>query len=108
VVVRISHTPAVPSEFRGKFRQNFLERFLPALKRQPGLVAGFWAEGQDGSTRSITVWASPEMMEAGGTAASATPLLPGFTPQDIPGAHHGQTVEVLEVMEHFLPGEHRG
>lgn len=108
MIMRIAHSPAEPEAVRARFRQNFLERFLPALRQQPGLVAGFWAEAPDGGTRSITVWESRDLMEAGGRAASAAPLLPGFRPDELPGPHRGQTVEVLELTDHLLPGDGRG
>ena len=102
MVIRISQSPLTPEETLAKQHENLTQRFKPALIKQPGLVAAFWAKAPDGRRASITVWESEELMEAGGAAASATPLLAGQARSDLPGP--GQQVQVLEVFEHHISG----
>lgn len=109
MIARIAVSPFEPDEdLRARQERNLKERFLPALKQQPGLLAGFWLRGDDGGVRSITVWESRDLMEAAARAANATPLLPGISPEDLPGPDRGQSAAIFDVLEAFIPERARG
>ena len=61
MIVRLA-TFASPTPDVGALR-NLTERFQPALVAQPGFVAGYWAEAEDGRMVSITVWESEAAAE---------------------------------------------
>lgn len=109
MIARLATSPPASEEDHARQLENLQKRFKPALIQQPGLLAAFWLQKSDGGVISLSVWESEELMSAAAKAASATPLLPGFKPEDLPGAHRGQHVEVLHVLDHHLPGgETRG
>lgn len=104
MIARLATSPPASAEDHARHLENLQKRFKPALVQQPGLLAAFWLEKDDGSVLSLSVWESEELMAAAAKAASATPLLPGFKPEDLPGATRGQQVELLSVLDHHLPG----
>ncbi|GAB4433033.1 MAG: hypothetical protein OHK0015_21320 [Chloroflexi bacterium OHK40] len=61
-------------------RHNPFERFLPALRNQPGFVAGSWGKAPDGRAVSITVRESEDALPQSTMNANAVPLLPGQEP----------------------------
>jgi heme-degrading monooxygenase HmoA len=79
MIVRLATFASPTPDVRAEALRNLTERFQPALVAQPGFVAGYWAEAEDGRMVSITVWESEAAAERGGAAANATPLLPGRT-----------------------------
>lgn len=104
MIARIAYSPPVPEDQLAKRAENLTERFKPALIQQPGLVAAFWLESPDGSRGSVTVWESEEQMQAAAATTNAVPLLPGHQREDLPGPDRGQTVQVLRVFDHHIPG----
>lgn len=102
MVARISYSTPASEEELAKRQENLQKRFKPALIQQPGLVAAFWLAAPDGRRGSITIWESQELMEAGGRAASAVPLLPGHAPEELPGPDQGQMVQILNVFDHHV------
>ena len=78
---------------RAEALRNLTERFRPALVAQPGFVAGYWAEAEDGRMVSITVWESEAAAERGGRRL-ATPL-PGQDPAKIPSPDRVETLTVV-------------
>ena len=77
MIVRLATFASPTPDVRAEALRNLTERFQPALVAQPGFVAGYWAEAEDGRLVPITVWESEAAAERGGAAANATPLLPG-------------------------------
>ncbi len=84
-----------PAE-RAASEDNLRRRFLPALRAQPGFVAGYWLAGADGTLRSITIWQSEEAMRLGAERANAVPLLPGQDPAAIPSPSEVETFLVTD------------
>ncbi len=84
MIARIATFSPMTADIEVEARRNLLERFQPALQAQPGLVAGYWVVGEDGTWKSITIWESVEAMERGGAQANATPLLQGQDAAKIP------------------------
>ncbi|NWF79165.1 MAG: antibiotic biosynthesis monooxygenase [Chloroflexi bacterium] len=80
MIVRIGLFEALTPEVSEASRRNLFERFLPALRSQPGFVAGYWGEAADGRSVSITVWESEEALRQGAMNANAVPLLAGQDP----------------------------
>ena len=95
MILRLAEFAPPPPEVREAAVRNLMERFKPALARQPGFVAGYWAGAEDGRLVSITVWESEEASRRGGAAANATPLLPGQDPTLIPSPERVETLTVL-------------
>ena len=84
MIARIAFSDPVDADTAEVRRENLVKRFKPALAEQPGLLGGYWMVDEDGRHISMTVWESRQAMEAGGRAASATPLLPGHRPDQLP------------------------
>ena len=95
MIARIGTFQPMPPDVAAESRRNLLERFLPALRAQPGFVGGYWLEAPDGRQLSITVWESEEALREGAQRANAFPLLPGQDPSRIPGADVVETFEVV-------------
>jgi len=55
MIARIATFAPMPAEIEAEARRNLLERFQPALRAQPGLVAGYWVVGEDHIWQSITI-----------------------------------------------------
>ena len=66
MIVRLATFAAPPPDVGAEALRNLTERFQPALVAQPGFVAGYWAEAEDGRLVSITVWESEAAAERGG------------------------------------------
>ena len=98
MIARLATFMPMPADIEVEAQRNLLERFQPALQRQPGLVAAYWLVGADGSWKSISLWESVEAMERGGAQANATPLLPGQDASKIPSP---SSVEIYEVLTHL-------
>ena len=95
MIVRLATFAFPPPDVRAEALRNLTERFQPTLVAQPGFVAGYWAEAEDGRMFSITVWESEEAAQRGGAAANATPLLPGQDPARIPSPDRVETLTVV-------------
>ena len=95
MIVRLATFASPPPDVRAEALRNLTERFQPALVAQPGFVAGYWAEAEDGRMVSITVGESEAAAERGGAAANATPLLPGQDPAKIPSPDRVETLTVV-------------
>ena len=68
MIARIATFAPMTAEIEAEVLRNLLERFQPALRAQPGLVAGYWLVGEDrilevhhdlGKCRSHGMWGSP-------------------------------------------------
>jgi heme-degrading monooxygenase HmoA len=94
MIVRLATFASPPPDVRAEALRNLTERFQPALVAQPGFVAGYWAEAEDGRMFSITVWESEAAAERG-EAANATPLLPGQDSAKIPSPDRVETLTVV-------------
>ncbi|GAC1658708.1 MAG: hypothetical protein NVS9B1_19210 [Candidatus Dormibacteraceae bacterium] len=103
MIARVAFSDPVEPEIAAVRRENFVQRFKPALAGQPGLRGGYWLTDSDGRHISLTLWESTEAMEAGGRAASAAPLLEGFRPDLLPSPR----VEIYEVWDHISAPEPR-
>ena len=95
MIVRLATFASPTPDVRAEALRNLTERFQPALVAQPGFVAGYWAEAEDGRMVSITVWESEAAAERGGRRANATPLLPGQDPAKIPSPDRVETLTVV-------------
>ncbi len=89
MVARIGTFHPTSPEVAAESRRNLLERFLPALQVQEGLVGGYWLVGEDGRQVSITIWESETALRPGAERANAVPLLPGQDPARIPLCRRG-------------------
>lgn len=98
MIVRLATFAPMAADVETEARRNMVERFKPALTAQPGLIAAYWTQADDGHWVSITAWESVDAMERGSASANATPLLPGQNSDKIPSPAR---TEVLTVMEHF-------
>ncbi len=98
MIARIATFSPMTADLEAEARRNLLERLQPALQAQPGLVAGYWVVGENGTWKSITIWESVEAMERGGAQAKATPLLPGQDAAKIPSP---ERVELCIVRYHI-------
>ena len=98
MIARIATFVPMTADIEIEARRNLLERFQPALQRQPDLVAAYWLVGEDRRWKSISLWESVEAMERGGAQANATPLLPGQDASKIPSPSR---VEIYEVLTHI-------
>ena len=97
MIARIGTFRRLTPEQRAASEDNLRRRFLPALRAQPGFVAGYWLAGADGTLLSVTIWESVETMEEGGRRANAVPLLPDQVAEAIPSP---DAVETFEVTAH--------
>lgn len=97
MIARIATFPQLPPEIEAEVRRNVRDRFMPALREQAGLVAGYWLRRDDGTWVSVTIWESEEAQQRGGAQANATPLLPGQDPAKIPAP---TTMEMYRVEAH--------
>ncbi len=95
MIVHLATFAATTPDVRAEGMRNLTERFKPALVTQPGFIAGYWAETEDGRMVSITVWESEAALEHGGAAANALPLLPGQDPSKIPSPERVETLTVV-------------
>lgn len=95
MIARLAFSDPVEPWLAAVRRENLVKRFKPALAEQPGLVAAYWLIDDTGRHISLTLWESEALMKAGGQAASATPLLPGQLPGQLPAPR----VEVYQVWE---------
>lgn len=95
MIVRYATFAPMTPEVDAEVRRNVLERFMPALRAQPGFLSGTWAIAADGTWRSITVWESEAALQRGAERANATPLLPGQDPSKIPSASRVETFQVV-------------
>jgi heme-degrading monooxygenase HmoA len=95
MIVRLATFASTTPDVRAEAIRNLRERFQPALIAQPGFIAGYWAEAEDGRLVSITVWESEAAAEQAGVAANATPLLPGQDPAKIPSPERVDTLRVI-------------
>ena len=95
MIVRLATFAAPTPDVGAEALRNLTERFQPALVAQPGFVAGYWAEAEDGRMVSITVWESDAAAERRGAVANANPLLPGQDPAKIPSP---ERVDILTVV----------
>jgi hypothetical protein len=95
MIVRLAAFASPTPDVRAEARRNLLERFQPALVVQPGFVAGYWAEAEDGRLFSITVWESEAVAARAAEAANAVPLLPGQDPAKIPSPERVETLTVV-------------
>ena len=96
MIVRVASFAPMTPDVEAEARQNLVERFKPALAAQRGLIAGYWAEAEDGHVVAITVWESHEALERGSAAANAVPLLPGQDPTKIPSPARTEILTVYE------------
>ena len=96
MIARLAFTEPADEEVMAVRRENLVKRFKPALMAQPGFLGGYWLLREDGTHLSLTFWKTRELMDAGGRAASATPLLPGHRPEQL---QRTARVEVYEVWE---------
>jgi hypothetical protein len=78
-------------------RRNRDERFLPALRRQPGFIAGYWLDSADGKRIAIHIFESKQAFEAGDAAAHAVPLLPGISGEQLESPDSVELFEVTQV-----------
>ncbi len=95
MIVRYAAFEWMAPDVEAEARRNLLERFMPALRAQPGLISATWATAEDGTLRSITVWESEEAMQRGGERANAAPLLPGQDSSKIPSPSRVETFLVV-------------
>lgn len=95
MIVRIGEFGPMTEVVRAGYRRNLLERFKPALEQQPGFIAGYWLEHDDGRELSVTVWESDDALASGAQIANATPLLDGLDPSLIPTPTNVATFKVI-------------
>jgi hypothetical protein len=95
MIMRLAAFASQTPDVRAEAVRNLMERFKPALVSQPGFVAGYWAESEDGRMFSITVWESEGAVEQAGAAVNATPLLPGQDSSKIPSPERVETLTVV-------------
>jgi hypothetical protein len=95
MIARVATFSTMTSESRAIGFRNLVDRFLPALRVQPGFVTGYWLEAPDGSWLSVTVWESEQNLMRGSAQANAVPLLPGHEPGQIPAPDHVETYSVF-------------
>lgn len=101
MIARIGTFEGLSAEAIAESQRNLQERFMPALRVQPGFVVGLWLEGEDGKLLSITVWESMEALTVGARQANATPLLPGQDPEKIPSPTFVEHFQVSTYTGHF-------
>ena len=99
MVIRIGTFRGRTPEQAAAALHNLEHRFAPALAKQPGFVAAYWATAGDGTHVSISVWESREALQAGAARANAEPLLPGQVAELIPSPDEAVVYEV----EHWTP-----
>ena len=102
MIARIAYFEGLSEAQLSAMTDNYQRRFRAALVSQPGLLALYHLEGENGSRVSVSVWESREASEAGGRNANSVPLLPGQVGADIPSPTR---MEVLEVSDAYVaPG----
>lgn len=60
------HAVVVEVKIEGDFeaaRRSLVETVVPAVSGQPGFVAGYWLEPQDGTGLSVVLFDSPQQAE---------------------------------------------
>lgn len=99
MVIRVGYFETLTPLQRVASQENWERRFKAALTAQPGLIAVFHCEREDGTLVSFSAWESLEAMTEGGARANAAPLLPGQLGEDIPSPDR---VELWSVRDAFV------
>jgi heme-degrading monooxygenase HmoA len=99
MIARFGYFEGLTEEQKRAQEDNGNRRFKAALTSQPGILAVYYVESQNGDRASISIWESKQAMEQGGAKANATPLLPGQRGEDIPSPSR---VEIWEVLDQFV------
>lgn len=94
MIVLLSRFAPMSAEVEAEVRRNLRERFMPALRRQPGFIDGYWGKADAGRPVGVTLWESRDAAKAGSAAASATPLLPGQDPEKLPSPERFEWIEI--------------
>ena len=99
MIARFGYFEGLTEEQKRTQEDNANRRFKAALTSQPGILAVYYMESQNGDRATISVWESKGAMEQGGAKANATPLQPGQRGEDIPSPSR---VEIWEVLDQFV------
>ena len=99
MIARIAYFEGLSEAQLSAMTDNYERRFKAALVSQPGLLALYQLQRDDGTRVSVSVWESREASEAGGRNANSVPLLPGQVGADIPSPTR---MELLEVANAYV------